>query len=352
MAAMLGSMIVPGVSTWLASRSVLGLSWWPAAGLTAVGVIGGMIACKVLQMRVAIQDGFVFDYRCRVKADLTDKVVLITGATVGGLGHEAAKMLSALGATVVVTVRSEGKGKAAIAELGPKASYVVMDFLSKKSVREGAATVLARHSSLDVLVSNAGIGGSSEPADTWMANHIGPSIFISELQPLLEKTAKASGVRLVFVSSSSHKDGDIDYEKPCARRARATRARRRRPTRAVSARHTRPSRRPRIRRAPRGAARSAAQLRARQTGAQRRDRLPPVQARSDHVHARSAGPDACEAGAQRRERGPLHGHFAWRRLHQRAPDQRTARSPHRPRRTAHRATHRTCPLTHSRRERD
>jgi len=77
--------------------------------------------------------------------------------------------------------------------------------------------VLARHSSLDVLVSNAGIGGSSEPADTWMANHIGPSIFISELQPLLEKTAKASGVRLVFVSSSSHKDGDIDYEKPYER---------------------------------------------------------------------------------------------------------------------------------------
>ena len=68
---------------------------------------------------------------------------------------------------------------------------------------------------LDVLVLNAGIGGTSEPADTWMANHIGPFTFTNLLSPLLESTAKTHGeVRVVAVSSHAHLDAYIDYDKP------------------------------------------------------------------------------------------------------------------------------------------
>jgi len=214
MLGLLGSVAAPGYGVWYACRTLLKFSRWPSSLLAAVGAFSGALG----YLRVLIQDGYLLDYRCRARAELSDKVVVVTGTTVGGLGHEAAKLLAAMGATLVVTVRSASKGATAIAELGPKASYVVLDFTSAASIREGAQAILGRHDRIDVLVSNAGIGGVSEPADTWMANHVGPSLLISLLRPTIEATARAhGGVRLVFVSSSSHRDGDIDYERPYER---------------------------------------------------------------------------------------------------------------------------------------
>ena len=205
------SFLGPGVASWYLFGRYLGLSTLSTFSLTTMSVVGGLLGW----LRVQIQDGFVLDRAYRKYVDMTGRVVLVTGATPGGLGHEAAKMFANMGATIVVTVRSDSKGAAATAELGPKASYVVVDFTSAKAIKAGAKAFLAKQQRLDVLVLNAGVGGVAEPPDTWMANHIGPSIFTRELLPTLETTAKAhSDVRIVCVSSSSHKDAYIDYDKP------------------------------------------------------------------------------------------------------------------------------------------
>ena len=94
----LGAITVPSVFTWYAARSFLGTGKLAASGLSFLGAFGGMLGYG----RVQIQGGYIFDYRYRKGGDLTGKTVLITGATVGGLGHEAAKMLAGMGATALL----------------------------------------------------------------------------------------------------------------------------------------------------------------------------------------------------------------------------------------------------------
>ena len=48
--------------------------------------------------------------------DLSGKVVVITGSN-SGIGKESAVALAAMGATVVMTARDQGKGDAALAEV-------------------------------------------------------------------------------------------------------------------------------------------------------------------------------------------------------------------------------------------
>ena len=207
----LASLAVPSLLSYYAGRALLGFSRLASSGLAALGGFGGMLWFA----RAQIQGGHAFDRRYRKAADLRGKTVLITGATVGGLGHEAAKMLAAMGATIVVTVRSKEKGEAAVAALGARASFVVLDFLSAASIRAGAAELKAKLQRLDVLVLNAGVGGLAEPADAWMANHVGPFLLTDLLCPLLEATARAHGdVRVVAVSSHAHRDAFIDYARP------------------------------------------------------------------------------------------------------------------------------------------
>ena len=211
--------LAPSVCVGLGGYLTFGLSTIPTLITSSLAATGGLLSW-VLRTRASVQGGYYFDYPYFGSADLCDKVVLITGATPGGLGHEAAKSLARMGANLVVTARSEAKGAAAVAELGEKASFVVVDFLSAASIRAGAATFISRHSRLDVLVLNAGVGGTAEAADCWMANHIGPAILVEQLRPLLEQTALKGpevGVRVVAVSSSSHFDGSIDYEQPYER---------------------------------------------------------------------------------------------------------------------------------------
>lgn len=186
--------------------------------VTVPAVMLGTISSFVYYVRVWIQ-GYYFDRRCMINPDLTGKVAIVTGGTLGGLGFAGARILAELGATVVITVRSEGKGKQAVVELKRAAgheriSFVIIDFMSKKSVRDGAVAILATHARLDMLVLNAGVG-SGKPADVWMANQVGPFLFTELLAPLLSSTAKTYGeVRVVAVSSGAHKKAAIQYDDP------------------------------------------------------------------------------------------------------------------------------------------
>ncbi len=89
---------------------------------------------------------------------LDDHVVIVTGAS-SGLGAHFATVLHAVGATVVLTARRADRLDELAAQL-PGAHVVIAD-IADESNREGlVADVLDRFGRVDVLVNNAGVGGT------------------------------------------------------------------------------------------------------------------------------------------------------------------------------------------------
>jgi NAD(P)-dependent dehydrogenase (short-subunit alcohol dehydrogenase family) len=87
---------------------------------------------------------------------LEDQIVIVTGAS-SGLGHRFARVLHAVGATVVVVARRADRLTALVDEL-PGAVSIAAD-LSSADGRERVATEsIERFGRVDVLVNNAGIG--------------------------------------------------------------------------------------------------------------------------------------------------------------------------------------------------
>jgi 3-hydroxybutyrate dehydrogenase/3-oxoacyl-[acyl-carrier protein] reductase len=91
---------------------------------------------------------------------LAGKVVAITGAT-RGIGRGIAEAFLAEGAKVVISGRSEAKGKQALAEMnaGDNAHFIAGDVTCQKDVEDFIDQTVARYGRLDILVNNA--GGSS-----------------------------------------------------------------------------------------------------------------------------------------------------------------------------------------------
>jgi len=150
--------------------------------------------------------------------DLQGKVVIITGAT-SGLGKEAAKILSAKNATVIMAVRNTKKAEKVVQEIKmhqPNVQIDIkeMDLSSLASVTHFAKGVLAEYERLDVLINNAGIMAcpydkTREGYEIQMGtNHLGHFALTGLLMPLLEKTKNA---RIVATSSIGHRMGNIDF---------------------------------------------------------------------------------------------------------------------------------------------
>ena len=89
---------------------------------------------------------------------LDGKVALVTGGN-GGLGQAIALGLRAAGAEVVVTGRNAAKNREAVEDHGA-GNVLEVDVRDEDSVAAGIAAVVERHGRLDVLVNNAGVGGS------------------------------------------------------------------------------------------------------------------------------------------------------------------------------------------------
>ena len=89
---------------------------------------------------------------------LDGKVALVTGGN-GGLGQAIALGLRAAGAEVVVTGRDAAKNREAVEDHGA-GNVLEVDVRDEDSVAAGIAAVVERHGRLDVLVNNAGVGGS------------------------------------------------------------------------------------------------------------------------------------------------------------------------------------------------
>lgn len=94
----------------------------------------------------------------------TDRVVLITGCSPGGLGPETAKAIHLTGADIFITARDVAKGKQVAEEIladgkPGKVEVIQMDLGSLESVRAGAEEFLRKSGNkLNVLINNAGKG--------------------------------------------------------------------------------------------------------------------------------------------------------------------------------------------------
>ena len=99
---------------------------------------------------------------------LKDKVAFISGGA-RGIGAAIAKLFAREGAKVVIgdVLEEEGrKTETEINETGGESLFLRMDVTSEDEWQQAVASTLARFGKLDVLVNNAGIGGTGKVEDT------------------------------------------------------------------------------------------------------------------------------------------------------------------------------------------
>jgi NAD(P)-dependent dehydrogenase (short-subunit alcohol dehydrogenase family) len=149
--------------------------------------------------------------------DLSGRTAVVTGAS-AGLGLQAARVLAARGAHLVLACRNTDKaGRAAdqitAASPGAQASVVRLDLASQSSVRSAAAEIRARFPPVDLLINNAGVmevpyQRTEDGFELTLAtNHLGPFALTGLLLDRL-----ADGARIVTVSSIGHLDGVIGFD--------------------------------------------------------------------------------------------------------------------------------------------
>lgn len=152
------------------------------------------------------------------------RTVLITGANTG-IGWEAARVLAARGARVLLGCRSDSNGRQAMERIralhaDADLACVQIDLASLASVRRAAAEV-AKEPRLDVLINNAGImvppyGKTEDGFELQLGvNHLGHFALTAHLLPMLRER---EGARVVTVSSAGHKAGRMQFEDPHAER--------------------------------------------------------------------------------------------------------------------------------------
>lgn len=147
------------------------------------------------------------------------RLAVVTGAT-GGLGYETALALAKAGAEVVLTGRDDRKGQSAIEKISrevpdAKTSYESLDLASLQSIAEFSERMHSRKS-LDLLINNAGVMALPRRQTTadgfemqFGTNYLGHFALTARLMPLLRR---ASGPRVVNVSSLAHRTGFIDFD--------------------------------------------------------------------------------------------------------------------------------------------
>jgi 3alpha(or 20beta)-hydroxysteroid dehydrogenase len=137
--------------------------------------------------------------------DLTDKVVLVSGAA-RGIGAAVARATVAAGGKVVIGDALDADGRKLAAELGGAATYVHLDVTDPATWDIAVATAVERYGRLDALVNNAGIAGlgpiDAYPREAWdrivAVNLTG---VFNGIQAALPALQQAGGGSIVNVSS-------------------------------------------------------------------------------------------------------------------------------------------------------
>lgn len=142
------------------------------------------------------------------------KTILLTGAT-DGIGLETAKMLASRGHDLLLHGRNPEKLEAAAKELarsdGKSVETFVADLSKLNEVEALAMAVAERHTTLDVLINNAGVFKTPDPIaesgldSRFVVNTLAPYLLTKKLLPLMD----ASG-RVVNVSSAAQAPVNLD----------------------------------------------------------------------------------------------------------------------------------------------
>lgn len=152
-------------------------------------------------------------------SDQSGRVAIVTGSS-SGIGYEAAKVLAVKGATVIIAVRNQQKGDAAVQRIKVEkadadVSVMLLDLADLKAVKAFADNFKSKYDRLDLLINNAGVmvppyGKTADGFELQFGtNHLGHYALTGHLLDLLDKTP---GSRIVNVSSMAHTYGDLDFD--------------------------------------------------------------------------------------------------------------------------------------------
>ena len=155
---------------------------------------------------------------------LTDKVILITGAS-SGIGVETARALFHTGAQLYLPVRDLAKGEEVKRDIESdgqqakgKIELLQLDLESLDSVRQCAAAFLAKSKQLNVLICNAGVmalgGKTKDGLDMQFGtNHVAHFLLFQLLKDaLLSSSTPSFNSRVVVVGSSAHRHSPIVFD--------------------------------------------------------------------------------------------------------------------------------------------
>jgi NAD(P)-dependent dehydrogenase (short-subunit alcohol dehydrogenase family) len=166
-----------------------------------------------------------------MRYDLTDKTVIITGAS-SGIGKAAAIQLARLGASVVLACRSKARGEQAAEEVRRAANtfdveLIQVDMSSQKSIRQFASEFNRRYAQLDVLIHNAANFDHTqkEPVLTeegletiFATNHLGPFLLTHLLLDMLKASAPSRIITVASKGLISYPFLDIEFDNLYAER--------------------------------------------------------------------------------------------------------------------------------------
>ncbi|WP_370677441.1 SDR family NAD(P)-dependent oxidoreductase [Pleomorphomonas sp. PLEO] len=151
------------------------------------------------------------------------RIGVVTGAT-GGLGREIARGLVRDGMTVILGVRDARKGEMVQAELGRepgggRIDILPLDLASMASARQFAASVAERHSSVNLLVNNAGAWFNERRLSpdghemTLATNMLGPYVLTRSLLPLLRAGAPSRIINIVSAATGGYDVDDLEWKR-------------------------------------------------------------------------------------------------------------------------------------------
>ncbi len=146
---------------------------------------------------------------------LDGAIAVVTGGYVG-VGLETTRALSGAGATVIVPARTLDKARAALADVD-RVEVDSLDLSDPRSIDAFAARFAASGRPVHILVNNAGIMAAPLTRDArgfesqLATNHLGHFQLTARLWPALRK---ASGARVVSLSSRGHVRSAVDFDDP------------------------------------------------------------------------------------------------------------------------------------------
>lgn len=151
-----------------------------------------------------------------------NKVAIVTGST-KGIGKATAKLLAAEGAKVVVVGTTEEAGHAVVDEItaaGAEAFFQKTDVTSGTDLDALVSATLDQYGKIDVLINNAGIGGSLANLDQitdeeWnkvlATNLTAPFQLLKRVVPVMEKAGGGTVVNVASMASTGAGRGGIAY---------------------------------------------------------------------------------------------------------------------------------------------